>query len=346
MPRERQPLFVALMSAPFGATPSNSLRTVKSFLNRVRGSTSVRVSKHYIWKLPCGFMKMCTERVNPTPLRSLFASGWTSTYFLFMTCQLHFCDLFLCVLPRSGWDVLDFVQEVTKKILLWMAGHERTDVGSIVVNSYTNFTSSKTSTGHLPHAVTRGQLHVRLLLMLRAWSSWCSSTMMRAFVTPVRDSCGCGQQRIWSFFSPQDKRIWHNGQGFYWPALWWLSLAHWRRTCPCNGRRSHLSLRSTGSSEVWGREGGYWTAEKFLRNVEDAAEFKYPADKFTIAWLFDHSSCHAYLLRMHWTQRRWMHGQGANNQRWETLLGQVDVSVSWMPKVSQRGWSKYCLREE
>ena len=40
---------------------------------------------------------------------------------------------------------------------------------------------------------------------------------------------------------------------------------------------------------------GYWTGNKFMKNVEDAAriaEFKYPNDKYTVAWLFDHSSCH------------------------------------------------------
>lgn len=40
---------------------------------------------------------------------------------------------------------------------------------------------------------------------------------------------------------------------------------------------------------------GYWTSEKFMKNVEDAAkiaEFKYGSDNHTILWLFDHSSCH------------------------------------------------------
>ena len=40
---------------------------------------------------------------------------------------------------------------------------------------------------------------------------------------------------------------------------------------------------------------GYWTSEKFMKNIEDAAriaEYKYPAEKYSIAWLFDHSSCH------------------------------------------------------
>ena len=40
---------------------------------------------------------------------------------------------------------------------------------------------------------------------------------------------------------------------------------------------------------------GYWTGDKFMKNVEDAAriaEFKYPNDKYTVVWLFDHSSCH------------------------------------------------------
>ena len=40
---------------------------------------------------------------------------------------------------------------------------------------------------------------------------------------------------------------------------------------------------------------GYWTGDKFMKNVEDAAgiaKFQYPNDKYTLAWLFDHSSCH------------------------------------------------------
>ena len=40
---------------------------------------------------------------------------------------------------------------------------------------------------------------------------------------------------------------------------------------------------------------GYWTSEKFMANVEVAAqiaEFKYPTDKHTIVWLLDQSSCH------------------------------------------------------
>ena len=40
---------------------------------------------------------------------------------------------------------------------------------------------------------------------------------------------------------------------------------------------------------------GYWTNEKFMANVADAAqiaEWKYPSDSHTIVFLFDHSSCH------------------------------------------------------
>ena len=40
---------------------------------------------------------------------------------------------------------------------------------------------------------------------------------------------------------------------------------------------------------------GYWTGDKFMANIKDAAriaEFKYPSDRFTVVWLFDHSSCH------------------------------------------------------
>jgi len=36
-------------------------------------------------------------------------------------------------------------------------------------------------------------------------------------------------------------------------------------------------------------------SQKFMENIEDAAkivEFKYPSDKYTVVWLFNHSSCH------------------------------------------------------
>ena len=47
--------------------------------------------------------------------------------------------------------------------------------------------------------------------------------------------------------------------------------------------------------EYGGQREGYWTSDKFIGNVEDAAaiaNFKYPSDKYTITWLFDQSSCH------------------------------------------------------
>ena len=47
--------------------------------------------------------------------------------------------------------------------------------------------------------------------------------------------------------------------------------------------------------EYGGQREGYWTSEKFMNNVKDAAviaKFKYPSDKYTIIWLFDQSSCH------------------------------------------------------
>ena len=40
---------------------------------------------------------------------------------------------------------------------------------------------------------------------------------------------------------------------------------------------------------------GYWTGEKCMANVENAAQiadFKYPSDRQTIVWLFDQNSCH------------------------------------------------------
>lgn len=47
--------------------------------------------------------------------------------------------------------------------------------------------------------------------------------------------------------------------------------------------------------EYGGQCEGYWTSEKFMKNVKDAAaiaNFKYPSDKYTIIWLIDQSSCH------------------------------------------------------
>ena len=40
---------------------------------------------------------------------------------------------------------------------------------------------------------------------------------------------------------------------------------------------------------------GYWTSEKFMANVKDAAKiakFKYPSEKHTVMFIFDQSSCH------------------------------------------------------
>ena len=57
----------------------------------------------------------------------------------------------------------------------------------------------------------------------------------------------------------------------------------------------HFPAEARALLEYGAEREGYWTGEKFMKNVEDAAriaEFKYPSDKFTITWLFDHSSCH------------------------------------------------------
>ena len=40
---------------------------------------------------------------------------------------------------------------------------------------------------------------------------------------------------------------------------------------------------------------GYWTSEKFMTNIVDAAKiasFKYPSEKHTVMFIFDQSSCH------------------------------------------------------
>lgn len=47
--------------------------------------------------------------------------------------------------------------------------------------------------------------------------------------------------------------------------------------------------------EYGGQREGYWTSNKFMKNVQDAvkiANHKYPSDNYTILWLFDQSSCH------------------------------------------------------
>lgn len=40
---------------------------------------------------------------------------------------------------------------------------------------------------------------------------------------------------------------------------------------------------------------GYWTSERFMQQVEsaaDIAEFKYPDNTHPLVWLFNQSSCH------------------------------------------------------
>ena len=40
---------------------------------------------------------------------------------------------------------------------------------------------------------------------------------------------------------------------------------------------------------------GYWNSEKFMKNVQDAAQiamWKYPSDKCEVIFIFDQSSCH------------------------------------------------------
>ena len=46
---------------------------------------------------------------------------------------------------------------------------------------------------------------------------------------------------------------------------------------------------------------GYWTGDRFMKQVEtaaDIAEFKYPAATHTLVWLFDQSSCHRKMDNM------------------------------------------------
>lgn len=45
----------------------------------------------------------------------------------------------------------------------------------------------------------------------------------------------------------------------------------------------------------YGAREGYWTGEKFMKQIERAfkiAEYKYNPSMHTIVWLFDQSSCH------------------------------------------------------
>ena len=40
---------------------------------------------------------------------------------------------------------------------------------------------------------------------------------------------------------------------------------------------------------------GYWTGDRFMKQVENAAnivDIKYDKDNYTVVWLFDQSSCH------------------------------------------------------
>ncbi len=57
----------------------------------------------------------------------------------------------------------------------------------------------------------------------------------------------------------------------------------------------NFPLEARALLEYGAEREGYWTSEQIMKNIEDAAriaEFKYPSEKHTIAWLFDHSSCH------------------------------------------------------
>ena len=58
---------------------------------------------------------------------------------------------------------------------------------------------------------------------------------------------------------------------------------------------SSFPITARATLEYGADKGGYWNSDKFQKNVEDAvkiAKFKYPADKFTVIFVFDSSSCH------------------------------------------------------
>ena len=56
-----------------------------------------------------------------------------------------------------------------------------------------------------------------------------------------------------------------------------------------------IKQRARQLLEYGAEKEGYWTGDRFMKQVENAAkiaDFKYPKDDYTIVWLFDQSSCH------------------------------------------------------
>ena len=58
----------------------------------------------------------------------------------------------------------------------------------------------------------------------------------------------------------------------------------------------HVKKQARAFLEYGENKEGYWTSEKFMSQIEDAAtiaEIKYPREKgYRLVWIFDHSSCH------------------------------------------------------
>ena len=56
-----------------------------------------------------------------------------------------------------------------------------------------------------------------------------------------------------------------------------------------------IKQRARQLLEYGAEKEGYWTGNRFMKQMENAAkiaDFKYPKHDYTVAWLFDQSSCH------------------------------------------------------
>ena len=72
----------------------------------------------------------------------------------------------------------------------------------------------------------------------------------------------------------------------------WMHF-EWRMVARHNDPTFPVTARSL--LEYGADKEGYWNSEKFMANVEDAAKianFKYPADKCKVLFIFDQSNCH------------------------------------------------------
>ena len=107
----------------------------------------------------------------------------------------------------------------------------------------------------------------------------------------MKAKLGCGGKKINLQFYRKQRAV---GS---WFQIWWRSMEdtsnsptnNWRWQFPGIKQRARQLLENGAEKE------GYWTGDRFIKQVEYAAkiaDFKYPKDDYTIVWLFDQSSCH------------------------------------------------------